>query len=257
MYKQKSVGTGVLLALFLGGIGAHHFYVGKYIRGTLYLLFCWTYIPIFLGFIDIFFIRRWVEQSNAAALLVKMEEIRMIEENPRETFEPVSVSTIPFYNETDLILPEFQYLKTPTHILEEIECIRQPVHRNRSGIYIEVSTYHSEFVKQSLAYSRRVGKKCSHIPLKAYYTTFQHLDERQKEWYFYWRSQVLQGNYPNTDLSYIFLFVYELINYSFNQNAAFNISMLMRLYKNYKERHPNLEHYLLRWKEDFLHEIYA
>nr|WP_231956266.1 TerB N-terminal domain-containing protein [Aneurinibacillus soli] len=140
------------------------------------------------------------------------------------------------------------------HILEEIKSIGQP-HRSRSGTYIEFSTYHSGFIKNSLQYSQCVGRKCFHIPLQAYYTTFDHLDDQQKAWYFYWRSQVLQGNYLDTDMSYIFLFVYELINYSFNQNAAFNISMIVRLYESYKERHPKLEYYLLQWKEDFLHEI--
>ncbi len=35
----------VLLALLLGGIGLHKFYVGKHWQGLLYVLFCWTGIP--------------------------------------------------------------------------------------------------------------------------------------------------------------------------------------------------------------------
>lgn len=35
----------VLLALLLGGIGLHKFYVGKHWQGFLYVLFCWTGIP--------------------------------------------------------------------------------------------------------------------------------------------------------------------------------------------------------------------
>lgn len=42
----------VLLALFLGGIGAHKFYAGKTGMGFLYLIFCWTLIPAFLAFIE-------------------------------------------------------------------------------------------------------------------------------------------------------------------------------------------------------------
>ena len=42
----------VLLALFMGGLGAHKFYVKKYGQGVLYLLFCWTYIPTLVSFIE-------------------------------------------------------------------------------------------------------------------------------------------------------------------------------------------------------------
>jgi TM2 domain-containing membrane protein YozV len=41
-----------LLAFFLGGLGAHKFYVGKYGQGVLYLLFCWTGIPGLIAFIE-------------------------------------------------------------------------------------------------------------------------------------------------------------------------------------------------------------
>ena len=50
--KGKSKGTAVVLALFLGGIGIHKFYLDRSGQGMLYLLFCWTFIPSFLAFID-------------------------------------------------------------------------------------------------------------------------------------------------------------------------------------------------------------
>ena len=47
--KNKTVAG--LLALFLGGLGIHKFYLGK-ISGILYLLFCWTFIPAFISFFE-------------------------------------------------------------------------------------------------------------------------------------------------------------------------------------------------------------
>ena len=44
--------SAALLALFLGGLGVHRFYLNQPGRGILYLLFCWTFIPAFLGLID-------------------------------------------------------------------------------------------------------------------------------------------------------------------------------------------------------------
>lgn len=41
----KSRGTAIALALLLGGLGIHKFYLGQTLAGFLYLLFCWTYVP--------------------------------------------------------------------------------------------------------------------------------------------------------------------------------------------------------------------
>lgn len=48
--KNKTIAG--LLAIFLGGLGIHKFYLGKTILGIVYLLFCWTYIPSIIGFIE-------------------------------------------------------------------------------------------------------------------------------------------------------------------------------------------------------------
>lgn len=50
--KTKSKVAAGLLAIFLGGLGIHKFYLGKYGMGFLYLLFCWTYIPEVVGIIE-------------------------------------------------------------------------------------------------------------------------------------------------------------------------------------------------------------
>lgn len=50
--NKPSLVIYLLLAFFVGGIGAHHFYNGKTVRGLLYLLFVWTMIPSGLALID-------------------------------------------------------------------------------------------------------------------------------------------------------------------------------------------------------------
>ena len=50
---KVSKGIYILLALILGGIGAHKFYAGKWIQGLLYLVFSWTYVPVALSLIDL------------------------------------------------------------------------------------------------------------------------------------------------------------------------------------------------------------
>lgn len=44
--------TAGLLAIFLGGLGAHKFYLGQIVWGIVYLVLCWTYIPAIVAFIE-------------------------------------------------------------------------------------------------------------------------------------------------------------------------------------------------------------
>lgn len=61
---RKNPTTAVLLALFLGGLGAHKFYLGQTGMGFVYLLFCWTYIPAIISFFESFTLPRTVGRCN-------------------------------------------------------------------------------------------------------------------------------------------------------------------------------------------------
>lgn len=49
---MKDKTTAGIFALFIGGLGIHHFYLNEKTAGILYLCFCWTGIPAILAFID-------------------------------------------------------------------------------------------------------------------------------------------------------------------------------------------------------------
>lgn len=49
---MKDKTTAGVLALLLGGVGAHKFYLGQTGSGIVYLLFCWTLIPGIIALIE-------------------------------------------------------------------------------------------------------------------------------------------------------------------------------------------------------------
>lgn len=50
--RTKSRIAAFLLAWLLGGIGGHKFYLNRVGQGLLYLIFCWTFIPALIAFIE-------------------------------------------------------------------------------------------------------------------------------------------------------------------------------------------------------------
>lgn len=49
---DKNRVAAALLAFFLGGFGVHKFYLGQIGWGFVYLIFCWTFIPAIVAFIE-------------------------------------------------------------------------------------------------------------------------------------------------------------------------------------------------------------
>jgi TM2 domain-containing membrane protein YozV len=57
--------VGILLALFLGTFGIHHFYLRRTGLGIFYCCLFWSGIPAILGFIECFFMPARVREFNA------------------------------------------------------------------------------------------------------------------------------------------------------------------------------------------------
>lgn len=49
---MKSKTTAVILAIFLGGLGIHRFYLNRPISGVIYLIFCWSFIPAVISILE-------------------------------------------------------------------------------------------------------------------------------------------------------------------------------------------------------------
>jgi len=58
--------TAAILALFLGGLGAHKFYLGNIVLGIIYLVFCWTFIPSIIALIEGFIYLTMTDEKFAA-----------------------------------------------------------------------------------------------------------------------------------------------------------------------------------------------
>ena len=77
--RRKNPTTGVVLALFLGGLGAHRFYLGQTGLGILYVVFVWTFIPAIAALIECFLMAGRVRAYNTAVgqeIAIKLKGLR-------------------------------------------------------------------------------------------------------------------------------------------------------------------------------------
>lgn len=65
--QRKNPTTAVVLALLLGWLGGHKFYLGQTGLGIVYLLFSWSGIPLIVSFIEAFTITKTVFKMNREA----------------------------------------------------------------------------------------------------------------------------------------------------------------------------------------------
>jgi hypothetical protein len=128
-------------------------------------------------------------------------------------------------------------------------------HRNAHdiGIRFEIgySTGADEFVRKAQKYVGRRETHAQFVSFMSYWPTYGSMTNAQQRWYFYWRDQVRNGVYPDTDLSYVFVHVYELINNVGTKNGSDGYQQLHTLWLGYRDRYRKLDNYLVDWLADY------
>ncbi len=77
------------------------------------------------------------------------------------------------------------------------------------------------------------------------------MNYEQLRTYFTWRTQVRAGNITQTDLSYVFLYVYELINNIGVQSSGDGINKLLEIWSAYRCFTDKLDKYMAGWLRDY------
>lgn len=85
-WKRKNKNEAGVLAIVLGGLGMHKFYLGKYGQGLLYVAFCWTFIPAVIGIAEgIHFLTETNEQfEEELKPKIKAKKAEKVEESAKQ-----------------------------------------------------------------------------------------------------------------------------------------------------------------------------
>ncbi|OAB45328.1 TerB N-terminal domain-containing protein [Paenibacillus glacialis] len=118
-----------------------------------------------------------------------------------------------------------------------------------AGSIYELSEH--RFTKRARLYEERIESSAVFVPFMNYWPTYDSMTNSQSMWYFYWRGEVRSQRYQGTDLSYIFLYVYELINGIGWREPIEGYQMMVDVWMAYREQYSKLTSYILEWMTDF------
>ena len=159
--------------------------------------------------------------------------------------------------------PEKPVFKVPA--AEEIavaEAIRH-VDYNSSFKSIEVLPWrskfslYSDFVRDAAEYHDKTYDRGEYRYFFSYRSQYSELSTEQLRWYLTWRADIRRGTYVKTDLSYIFLYIYELLNTAEIAPAEEIVSGLLMVWRNFRDDYPRLDKYMTEWVADacLIHNI--
>ena len=131
----------------------------------------------------------------------------------------------------------------------EIRPYIRPAPKSERVIY---ETPGDRFVQEAQQLVDRTAPLTEPVPFMQYYPTYNAMSSEQLRWYLYWRDQFRQGNAISTDLSYLFVHIYEGLNLIGFNNAQAAFDHLVALWTQYRPLQPKLDRYLVDWLADFV-----
>ena len=119
-------------------------------------------------------------------------------------------------------------------------------------ISFNYTSSNEQFIKDAIIAHDVEGEPTPHVPFMTYWPTYRSFTKEQFLWYAYWRTEVRQKRYPKTDLSYIFVHVYEVLSLIEMKDPIIAVDYLMMLCKAYDQNYPKLKSYVYDWAGDLI-----
>lgn len=113
-------------------------------------------------------------------------------------------------------------------------------------------TKEQQFVQKARELAWHVEGESPFVAFKSYWPTYDQMASDQFKWYFYWREEVRSGRYPDTDLSYLFVYFYELIHGVGWTEPLQGYELMEQAWTAYRKRYAKLDTYLREWLYDFM-----
>lgn len=157
-------------------------------------------------------------------------------EYDRKIYDPHSGKTKKPTNPQYFQSPAYQYSSRIENTILDLN--RSPIKRN--------------FYELALKYADMTAEDAPEVSFMCYWPSYELMSKNQLDWYFCIRTKFRRYEYPKVDLSYIFLYIYELINGIGIENAEDGLIRIIKIWNGYKNFHKKLSGYLPEWIIDYM-----
>ena len=111
--------------------------------------------------------------------------------------------------------------------------------------------YYGEFLADAIRYMDVEGEEAPFEPYFSYVPQYNQLSREQLAFYFWFRQNARREHLIEVDQSYVFLYVFELINLGARLDVRKTQQQLVWLWKSYHKTYPSLATKLADWICDF------
>lgn len=112
--------------------------------------------------------------------------------------------------------------------------------------------YYEAFCKHARALFNREGEECPQVEFFSYVPQYNQMTTAQMNFYLWWRSNFRRGVcLPVFHVSYLQLFLYELINVGDLLPPKEGQAQMLRLWLAYRKTHPRLDPLIREWLCDY------
>lgn len=116
---------------------------------------------------------------------------------------------------------------------------------------IDKYDFYDNFRKSALIYFDYKTDKCDFAQFFSYMPQYSQMNQNQKNYYFYWRHELRRGKYIKTDYSYLYLYVYEILNLPDRIPPEEGIKLLCDVWRAYRAVLHRLDLYFSIWIQDY------
>ena len=144
-------------------------------------------------------------------------------------------------------IEERSYIPTRNSLIKEVTIRR----------WVDKYDFYGNFRKAAILYYDYKTDKCEFAPYYSYMPQYSQLTIPQKQYYFYWRDMVRCGKFIKSDYSYLYLFVYEILNLPDKLPPKEGLDLLCKLWKEYRDDLPKIDASFAAWIQDYclVHEL--
>ena len=112
-------------------------------------------------------------------------------------------------------------------------------------------SFYSSFREDALRYIEYPSQPAEPVPFFSYIPQYSQMTPSQLGFYFYFRDKANAGEFLPADISYFWLYIYEIINLPDVIEASLGVKRMCQAWGAFRSKNPKIDKYMTVWLADY------